>query len=197
VLKLLAAPLAGAAALLVCALALGIDPLVAAIVGALVWAGVQLVWGPAPGDPRDAAATLSPGQRHQVDTARARAARIGALADAIGDRRIADRLDAVARRADTMIGRLHADPGQFELFRKALGNYLAQVEDLGARLRDGQVAGGTDAAMADRAARTLERLDALFAAVETRGKTLDRIDLDARIAVLEAEIDTDLAKHDD
>lgn len=197
-LKLLAAPLAGAAALLVCALAMGIDPLVSAIVGALVWGGVQLIWGassamPAPGP----AQPLSPGQARQIEAARTRITRLSDLAEGLQAVSVARWLKAIAGRSEAMIARLHAEPGQFELTRKALGNYLAQALALAERLREAEAAGRTDDAMVSRLGATFERLDTLFAAVEDRGAALDRIDLDARIAVLEAEIDADLALRND
>ncbi len=193
-LKLLGAPVAGAAALLICALALGIDPLVSAIVGALVWAGVQLLWEPAPaGAGGDRRTPLTSGQKRQLDAARERIAAIDRLRGALASATIADRLGAIARRAEAMVARLRGDPSGFALYRKPLGNYLAQVLDLAQRVADAERHGRADPAMLARVDATLGRLDALFRAVDERGAALDRLDLDARIAVLEAEIDADRA----
>ncbi len=197
-LKLLAAPLAGAAALLVCALVMGLDPLVAAIVGALVWGGVQLVWGLSPAVPGSGPARpLSPGQARQIEAARTRIACLWGLAESLRAVSVARSLDSIAGRAEAMIARVHSEPGQFEVTRKALGNYLAQALALAERLREAEAAGRADDVMVSRLGATFERLDTLFAAVEDRGAALDRIDLDARIAVLEAEIDADLALRND
>lgn len=197
-LTLLAAPLAGAASLLVCALALGIDPLVSAIIGALVWAGVQLVWSPPPGDAgTEQRRKPTPGQARQLEAARARIVRIRGLAAELEAKGVIGQLDSIARRAEIMVARLQSDPGQFELYRKALGNYLAQGLELVERLRGAERAGRADAGMVARLTASFDRLDTLFAAVENRGAAMDRIDLDARIAVLEAEIDADLALRND
>jgi hypothetical protein len=193
-LKLLGAPVAGAAALLFCALALGIDPLVSAIVGALVWAGVQLLWEPGPAATNGERRTPpTPGQKRQLDAARERVGAIDRLRGAMTSAPIADRLGAIARHAEAMIARLRSDASGFALYRKPLGNYLAQVLDLAHRVGDAERSGRADPAMLARVEATLGRLDALFRAVDERGAALDRLDLDARIAVLEAEIDADRA----
>lgn len=197
-LKLLAAPLAGAAALLVSALVLGIDPLVSAIIGALVWAGVQLVWGPGPAPARiGGIASPSPGQVRQIQAAIDRIDQIAALSADVEAGGVAERLGGLARRGAAMVEGLRRDPTLFDLYRKALGNYLAQALELARRFRAAEEAGRADPAMRSRIEASLGRLEELFAAVEDRGAALDRIDLDARIAVLEAEIDADLAARND
>lgn len=191
-LRHLLAPAVGALVLVVALFALDLGPVLALVLGGLVWAGTALTLMPKKRfGSLDKAQGLVYGAdmiRGELESALARTASIRRLAARLDWPNIGDRLGRIAASAEAIINDVERNPGDYRRMRKALTHYLAHVETIAERLAYMAESGALDTETRRRSEKTLVGVEQVFVDYTRRMVQDEAHDLDARISLLEQEI---------
>ena len=177
---------------------------IAVAVGAAVWFGLGWGWwggipaalvaaavaavvlSPDPKTKKDAA--LPEAIRDEVLAAEARVKTVRGLALRQGLTPVRAPLQQIAEHAKAIIADVRRSPGDYRRLRKALHHYLAHVETIAERLDYVTKTGTAESEMIERGKTTLTDLVAVFAGYREKATEDEKFDIDARMTLLEQEI---------
>ena len=188
----LLAPALGAVVLVVALFGLDLGPVMAVILGALVWGGAALTLMP-----RRRFGGLAKAQglvydaemiRGELEAAVARVASIRRLGSTLALPGISDQLGRITASAEAIINDVERSPADYRRMRKALTHYLGHVETIAERVAYMHGTGALDRDTRQRTERTLSGVEQVFVDYTRRMVQDEAHDLDARIALLEQEI---------
>lgn len=186
------APALGAAVLVTAFIALDLGLIMAALLGAMVWGGIALTLMP-----RRRFGSLAKAQglvydpeiiRTELEAAVARVASIRRLGAGLALPAITEPLARITASAEKIIDDVERNPSDYRRMRKALTHYLSHVETIIERVGYMSGTGGLDPETRQRTERTLAGVEQVFVDYTRRMVQDEAHDLDARIALLEQEI---------
>lgn len=162
------------------------------VLGVVVWGGTALALAPAgsPGRLRGAWTRDTGAERlaGELQEAAERVRRLRKRRDRLPFSRIADSVERICDHAEAILAEQAGSPRGYRRVRKPLVQYLSHVETIVARLEDIGARHGLDEDTRRRAEQMLSDLERIFVDYARRADPGDVLDLDARMALLEAEI---------
>ena len=186
------APGLGALVLVAALFALDLGPVMAIVLGLLVWGGTALTLMPRRrfGGLAKADGLVYDSEmiRKELEATVVRVASIRRLGARLASPPITDRLNRITASAESIIDDVERNPADYRRMRKALTHYLAHVETITERLVYMAGTGTLDPETRSRTEQTLAGVEQVFVDYTRRMVQDEAQDLDARIALLEQEI---------
>ncbi len=192
--KLVGSLAVGAGAALIGLFATPGGPVLAAVYGLLAAVGCRLAYGPDPRRDPDALARaaeqagMRPAQVLAVlEEAHGKIRAIEQAAGALHSRELVERVGRIAERARAVLAELERDPRDIGRARRFLATYLDGTRDVIAKFAEQQQA-VADTPLADNFRRVLDTVEQVFAEQAELLRRDDRLDLEVRLEVLEAQL---------